>query len=77
MGRGVARVAIGTVFVASLACADQKSERLDVTSQALLESSDECLNAVRDKGTKYEATPACNALSSLSMKYIEAGGATS
>lgn len=69
--------AVACVSVVTAARADQKTERLDVTSQALLDTGDECLKSVRDKGTKYELTPACNALSALSMKYIEAGGALS
>ena len=72
-----ALVVAGTVTALVAHGEDEKSVRLDVTSKALYESADRCFLTVRDQHTKYETTPDCVALSSLSMRYIEAGGGTS
>jgi hypothetical protein len=49
-------------------------ERLELTAKALRKAADECLLDVRDRRLKYEASPNCNSLRTLSMQHTEAGG---
>jgi hypothetical protein len=57
-----------------LACDDPK---LDASSNAIQSSAEECLLSVRDRRTKYEATPTCVALDALATTYLREGGGRS
>ena len=48
--------------------------RLEMTARAFSRAADECLYDVRDRKFKYEGSQNCNALGTLSMQFIEAGG---
>ena len=48
--------------------------RLELTAKALSKAADECLLDVRDRKLKYETSPNCNSLHTLSMQHTEAGG---
>ena len=64
-------VAAATVFSVT-GCAD--NARLELSANALSKAADECLLDVRDRRMKYEKSPNCASLSTLSLQYIEAGG---
>jgi hypothetical protein len=49
-------------------------QRLELTAKNLNEVAEACLLDVRDRGMKYEQSPNCNVLGTLSMRYVEAGG---
>ena len=53
-------------------CADHT--RLELSAKALSKAADECLLEVRDRKMKYDKSPSCTSLGTLSMQYIEAGG---
>ena len=44
------------------------------TVKALMNASEKCVYDVRDKNIKYESSRNCNAMSALSLHYINAGG---
>jgi len=71
LGLGLA-VAAGLVALVSAVGGSSTDAKLEATTGALSDSAEECLLSVRDHGTKYDATPACNALGALSMKYVQA-----
>lgn len=60
-----------SITVCSLSEANQK---LKHPAEALVKAADECLFDVRDRGKTYQSSSNCNALKTLSMNYIEAGG---
>lgn len=70
-GRQVVGAACLLLLPMLLSCSDD-DPHLDAASRAIERSADECLLSVRDRGTRYNETPACLALGSLAMGYIEA-----
>jgi len=50
------------------------NERLALAAETFSRTADECLYDVRDRGFKYETSPNCTALGSVSRAFIEAGG---
>lgn len=67
------RIVAAAALVALTGC-DPDDPKLEATSTAIHESAEDCLKTVRDQHAKYAETSSCNALGSLSMRYLEAGG---
>ncbi len=64
-------MALSSVLLTS--CTDHET-RLEITARGFAKTADECLLDVRDRQLRYENSPNCNALGTLSTQFIEAGG---
>ncbi len=73
MTKGTSAVLV-LVLASLTACGERDDPKLEAAVSAINLSAEKCLLSVRDRRTKYEATASCNALASLSMAYLEAGG---
>ncbi len=60
------------IVVLSLTACGGASAEATAAAKAINESADRCLVTVRDQRTRYSETPACNALGSLAMTYMQA-----
>jgi len=76
MIRRVSLSAVSAVLFSSLFVGNGTADetRLELAARAFSRAADECLYDVRDRGFKYETSRNCNALGTLSMQFIEAGG---
>src|SRR5688500_5699208 len=61
------------VGVALTSCSEHET-KLEITAKGFAKGAEECLLDVRDRKFKYETSPNCNALGTLSMQFIDAGG---
>lgn len=59
---------------AILSSCSQHDTKLQITAEAFSRTADECLYDVRDRKFKYESSPNCHSLGTLSTQFIEAGG---
>ena len=77
MGR---KLAFGCVLVLALSAAlcgckpNASHRRLEETAKALAGTADACLVDVRDKKLKYDKSPNCEALRTLYLQHLDAGG---
>jgi len=69
-----ARVILIAVTSSLVYACGSNDGRLELTAKALSKAADECLLDVRDRKLKYETSPNCNSLRTLSMQHTEAGG---
>ena len=51
---------------------EASDDRLAETASPVESSAEDCLTTVRDRGSKYDSTPACVALDALAMRDTEA-----
>lgn len=65
---------VALICVSLVGCSLGSNERLELTAKALSKAADECLLDVRDRNFKYETSPNCASLKTVSMQYVEAGG---
>ncbi len=70
-----ARNTVGVgLFIAILHSSCSDDTKLELAATAFKNAAQECMLDVRDHRMKYNSSPACASLGTLSLQYLEAGG---